>query len=155
MKSNSLYAFILGAFLVASCHYNNNYYEHTTLIENQWKKDSAVVFTIPVQEKGGAFDIFMVLRNNNDYPYSNIYFFTELTSPKGKKMIDTLEYQLAYPSGEWIGSGMGGIKQNTLVYKENFMLKDTGTYQIKIKQAMRDNPLKGIEDMGLIVEKRN
>ena len=152
MRSKILYI-VIAFFCIAGCQSPNNFYQKTISLSNGWQADSAVAFNIPVKSPKENYDIFMVIRNNNEYPFSNIYFFTEFTSPNGKKMIDTLEYQLAYPDGEWIGSGMGGIKENTLVYKEKISLKDTGTYQLKIKQAMRENPLIGIEDIGLIVEK--
>lgn len=64
-----------------------------------------------------------------------------------------MEYQLAYPNGEWMGFGMGEIKQNTLVYKEKLALKDTGIYEINVSQAMREIDLTGIEDISLMIEK--
>lgn len=144
---------VIGFFLIISCNLKESYYENSSELSSQWNQTKPVKFSFPIKKENQKFNIFLVLRNNNDYPYSNIYLFTELSSPKGEKIIDTLEYQLAYPNGEWVGSGLGAIKQNTLVYKENITLKDTGKYQLKIKQALRDNLLTGIEDIGLIVEK--
>lgn len=148
--------FLIGAVIaccVLACQPEGLIYHQSEPLNNSWSAKKAVVFTIPVKESEAGVDLSFVLRNNNDYPFSNIYFFTEFISPKGEKMIDTLEYQLAYPNGEWIGSGMGAIKQNTLIYKENIALKDTGVYQLKIKQAMRQNPLVGLEDISLLVQK--
>ncbi|MBV7440358.1 gliding motility lipoprotein GldH [Weeksellaceae bacterium TAE3-ERU29] len=153
MKINFLYLIVGFLSVIVGCESSNNYYQKEVLLSNQWQADSAVTFDVPVKSPKENYDIFMILRNNNEYPYSNIYFFTEFISPTGNKIIDTLEYQLAYSNGKWIGSGMSDIKQNTLVYKENINLPDTGTYKLRIKQAMRENPLIGIEDIGLIIEK--
>lgn len=145
---------IVAACSLWACQPEGLIYQQSQPLNNSWGAKNAVIFKIPIKEpQTEATDLSFVLRNNNEYPFSNIYFFTEFISPKGQKMIDTLEYQLAYPNGQWIGSGMGAIKQNTLIYKENLALKDTGVYYLKIKQAMRQNPLIGIEDISLLIQK--
>nr|WP_164881980.1 gliding motility lipoprotein GldH [Ornithobacterium rhinotracheale] len=141
------------AITFLACQPEGLIYQESKSLNGSWLAKDEAVFQIPVRESLSGVDLSLVLRNNEDYPFSNIYFFTEFTSPKGEKMLDTLEYQLAFPDGEWIGSGMGAIKQNTLIYKENITLKDTGIYQLKIKQAMRLNPLEGIEDISLLIQK--
>ena len=140
-------------FSVLSCRKGNFYFEEVARIENSWKAEDIKTFKIPVKNKEQKFTMYFILRNNNDYAFSNIYFFTKLKSPAGEIIVDTLEYQVAYPDGEWMGFGMGNIKQNTLVYKENIALKDTGIYQIEVGQAMRENDLVGIEDISLMIEK--
>lgn len=141
-------------FVINSCN-QNNYYEEIVPLNDHWSKNEIKTFELPVKEKGASFDLFFVLRNNNKYEYSNIYLFAELISPKGEKLKDTLEYQLAYPNGKWIGSGMSNVKQNTLIYKEKLATQDTGIYRVNVVQAMRKNDLKGLEDISLLVEKRN
>lgn len=144
---------ILSVLLLQSCEKRNFYFEQVSKLNNSWKDNDFKTFEIPVKEKNSKVTLYFVLRNNNQYPYSNIYFFTKLAAPNGEIITDTLEYQLAYPNGEWIGFGMGEIKQNTLVYKEKIQLQDTGKYKVSIVQAMREKELKGIEDISLMVEK--
>lgn len=136
-----------------SCQESSAIYDSKKPLNNSWGQKKEIDFHFSGEEQGERVSMFFVLRNNNEYPFSNIYLFTELKAPQGQKIIDTLEYQVAYPDGKWIGSGMGEIKQNTFIYKENIALKDTGEYQLKVKQAMRENPLVGLEDISLIVEK--
>lgn len=136
-----------------SCKQNNFYFEEVANIHNSWKSTDFKTFNFPVKQTEQSYNLFFVLRNNNDYQYSNIYFFTSFKSPSGEIIADTLEYQVAYPDGKWMGFGMGDIKQNTLVYKENLALKDTGIYQVNVVQAMRESDLKGIEDISLMIEK--
>ncbi|MDO5656211.1 MAG: gliding motility lipoprotein GldH [Flavobacteriaceae bacterium] len=142
--------FLLSMF---SCRQKNFYFEEVANIKNQWRSDDVKSFKFPVKENDKKFTIYFIIRNNNSYKYSNIYFFTSIKSPDGEIITDTLEYQLAYPNGKWMGFGMGEIKQNTLVFKENMALKDTGIYQVNIVQAMRETDLEGIEDISLMIEK--
>lgn len=137
----------------ASCSQPNFYFEEVAKVDNSWKKNDLKTFNFPVKNKDGKFTLYFVLRNNSEYAYSNIYFFTKLKSPSGETIADTLEYQVAYPDGSWMGFGMGDVKQNTLVFKENMALKDTGIYEVSVVQAMREAELKGIEDISLMIEK--
>lgn len=141
------------ATLVTSCGQGNFYFEEVSKVNNSWEENDIKKFNFPVKDENGTYTLYFVLRNNNNYKYSNIYFFTQLSSPTGEVLTDTLEYQLAYPDGKWIGFGMGEIKQNTLVYKENIQLKDTGLYKVSVVQAMREKGLEGIEDISLMIEK--
>lgn len=79
--------------------------------------------------------------------------------PDGIKQVDTLEYEMALPTGEWLGEGGSSIKENKLWFKENFQFTQKGMYKIDVTQVMRSNGsadgityLKGITDVGLRVE---
>lgn len=65
---------------------------------------------------------------------------------------DTLNYILAKPNGEWIGSGFGDTKETLFQYKMNHRFPKAGNYRIGITQAMRKDTLVGIEDVGVKIE---
>ncbi|MDO5509952.1 MAG: gliding motility lipoprotein GldH [Weeksellaceae bacterium] len=135
------------------CQNSSLYFEEVAVVGGEWREEDKKTFKLPVRNTDQNFTLYFIIRNDNNYPFSNIYFFSELVSPQGDIVKDTLEYQMAFASGEWIGFGMGEIKQNTMVYKENIALKDTGIYQVKLQHAMRDSILPGIVDVSLMVEK--
>ena len=124
-----------------------NYFEKTVNIDNHWEKQTPASFSFTLDDNKPR-KIYVSLRNNDSYEFSNIYFFVHQTYPNGKKEIDTLQYYLAKPSGEWIGTGMTEIKQNLLEIKD---IKSKGKHKIDIYQAMRKKSLKGIEDITLII----
>ena len=65
--------------------------------------------------------MFVNVRNDNSFPYSNLFLITEFEYPNGETFIDTLEYEMALPNGQWLGKGYGSIKENKLWYKENIV----------------------------------
>lgn len=82
--------------------------------------------------------------------------------PNGKIITDTLEYEMAYPDGKFMGSGFGEVKENKLWYKEKVQFPEEGVYQVEIQQAMRKNgkidpieKLEGITEVGFRIEKVN
>lgn len=122
---------------------------------NNWSKNHPYVFDIPVTDTIHGFDILLYMRNNNEFPYSNCYFFIDTRSPKGITRRDTVEYDFADDKGKWLGSGFSGVWSNELRYKSNIRFPYKGVYRIQISQAMRDEPLKGLMDISLRVVRKN
>lgn len=80
--------------------------------------------------------------------------------PDGKKVIDTLEYDMTDKTGKFLGKGFSEIKENKLFYKENIIFPTTGSYKVTINQSMRKSgtvsgikSLDGITDVGFRIEK--
>lgn len=141
-----------------SCDPDYVFDEYKT-VSNQWHKDSIVNFTFKAPDTITPYNVFVNLRNNNDYQYSNLFLIVSTKFPNGKIVKDTLEYRMAKPDGTFLGTGFSDIKENKLWYKEHVVFKEPGPYQFGIQQAMRKNGavhgienLKGILDVGLRIE---
>ncbi len=143
---------------VVSCD-KNRVFDVYKSVPNQWHKDSIVGFKITPPDTINPYNLFVNLRNTNAYKYNNLFLIVGIEFPHGKTIKDTLEYRMAAPSGELLGTGVGDIKENKLWYKENVVFKENGEYQITIQQAMRAHGkvkgvvnLKGITDVGFRIE---
>ena len=122
-------------------------------IDNKWSKKTEQKFKLEITDPQNPKNIIFVVRNNNDYPYSNIRFIVNFKNPKTKiAQVDTLNYVLAKPNGEWLGTGFGETKETLFQYKTNYKFPEKGTYEIGVVQAMRNDNLPGIEDLGIKVE---
>jgi len=152
--------FILICFLVYSCSESLQISEYTAIPGSSWSKDNAVEFTFKEVDSTINHNVFILVRNDENYPYSNLFLITELGLPNGEIIKDTLEYEMATPDGQWLGKGYGGIKENKLWYKENIVFPVNGVYTLQISHAMRKNgsisgiaDLQGITDVGFEIEK--
>jgi gliding motility-associated lipoprotein GldH len=52
-----------------------------------------------------------------------------------------------------MGHGLGSKFDTRLVFRKNLRFPASGKYVFEYEQAMRDEPLSGIEDIGLRIEK--
>lgn len=111
------------------------------------------VFEVPVTDTICSNNIIFTIRTGSSYPYRNIYLFVTTSSPDGKNITDTLQYNLADEKGEWYGKGFGDIHELNLPYKSNVYFPLKGTYQFKIQHGMRIEDLNGVYDFGLRVAK--
>lgn len=144
--------------LICSCDSNRVFDEYQS-ITNGWNKDSIITFDLPQMDSVPDYNLFINVRNNNDYAFSNLFLIANIQFPQGKVITDTLEYQMAEPGGEWLGTGFGDVKENKLWYKEAVRFNEPGQYKISIQHAMRKSGnetgienLEGITQIGLRIE---
>ena len=99
------------------------------------------------------YNVFINIRNASQYQFSNIYLFVTTTYPDGSTSKDTLDCPLQDPSGKWLGSGLGDLWDNRLLFKPSVKFRQAGKYTLQYEQAMRIDPLPMITDVGLRVER--
>ena len=161
MPRGNIWITLMIGIAICSCDTNRVYDEYKS-VPNQWNKDSIITFKVTPPDSINNYNLFINLRNTNDYKYSNLFLIVEMDYPNGKTVKDTLEYKMADPSGKLLGTGFTDVKENKLWYKgykAPFVFNETGEYEIKIQQAMRQNGqidgidnLEGITDVGFRIE---
>jgi gliding motility-associated lipoprotein GldH len=140
-------------FLLSSCNSKVVYTNSQTMPEETWKLMDIAAFKVSITDTLNSNNVFFTIRNGSSYPFRNIYLFVTTTSPDGKKITDTLQYNLADEKGKWYGKGFGDIHELNLPYKSNVYFPLKGTYEFKIQHGMRVENLKGVYDFGLRIEK--
>lgn len=154
-KYLSLLFVFLFAIMIASCDKKMVFEKYKAIPPAGWHKDSLIIFNIPVFDTLQNHNLYIDIRNETTYKYSNLWLFIEIMQPNGKTMKDTFELVLAEPSGEWLGSGIGAIKTRQSILRRGVYFPVPGEYTVKIQQGMREDVLKGIHDVGFRVEKVN
>lgn len=124
-----------------------------------WHKDSIVSFTLPEMDSTNVYNMFVNVRANKNYEFSNLFLIVSLESPRGSIRVDTLEYMMADPEGRLLGQGFSDIKESKLFYKERFRFTPPGSYRVFLSQAVRRNgkisgveQLEGITEVGFRIE---
>lgn len=147
---------ILVAILFFSCDKKRVFDEYKS-VGRAWHKDSVVSFDLPELDSTKRYNLFVTLRDNNNYPFNNLFLIVGLEMPNGFTKVDTLEYQMANPDGSLMGDGFSDIKENKLFYKEKVRFR--GKYKVNIKQAVRETgkvpgvtALDGITEVGFRIE---
>jgi gliding motility-associated lipoprotein GldH len=140
-------------FILLSCNSKVVYTNSQAMAEETWKLMDIPAFKVPITDTFNSNNVFFTIRNGSSYPFRNIYLFVTTISPDGKKITDTLQYNLADEKGKWYGKGFGDIHELNLPYKSNVYFPLKGTYEFKIQHGMRVENLKGVYDFGLRIEK--
>jgi len=118
---------------------------YRTMPENGWDKDSILTFSFNITDTTATYDVMFSIRHTVNYPYQNLWLFTNQ---------DTMEIFLADQRGEWLGNGRGTLREMPVIYKQAIRFPHSGDYTISLQQGMRTNCLKGISDIGVIINKQ-
>lgn len=157
---NSSKFFFYGLFTVSlfwiACTDNSTLFEENKTIQDaNWDAEKVFKFETEIPDTSNGYNVYLNLRNAGNYPYSNVFLFVNTYFPNGTIDKDTVEIMLASPEGKWMGRGLGDIWDNRILFKRNVTFPAKGKYRFEISQAMRLNPLPGITDAGMRIEKVN
>ncbi|WP_395046232.1 gliding motility lipoprotein GldH [Flavobacterium sp.] len=149
--TNSFLLFFV-AFGLVSCDKSQVFDEYHTF-DDGWKKNSIINFTFDQEVSKKPYNLFINIRDNDDYEFSNLFLIVKLEHPDGLTKVDTLEYQMANPDGTLLGEGFSDIKESKLWYKEKMMFSKKGKYKLSIQQAVRQTgKVQGVEKLDGITE---
>ena len=158
MKIKNSILFILLFLLVISCD-KTRVFDQYKSVGKAWHKDSIVTFELPKLDPKKSFNMFVNVRDNDNYPFNNLFLIVSLEQPNHQVKVDTLEYQMTNPDGKLLGDGFSDIKENKLFYKNKVNFTQKGIYKIHIKHATRQTgkiegvaSLAGITDVGFRIE---
>lgn len=151
---------VCAVILLASCGDKVVYSQYERFDEDKgWAKDYQPKFEFNCEDTNQFYDVYLNVRNAEGYPFRNLFLFLHTTQPNGTKTTDTIECILADEKGKWLGSGMGDLFDNSVLYKKNTRFHQKGKYVFAYEQAMRYgdknviDPLPLIMDMGITIEK--
>lgn len=153
VKPFGLLAVAMLAIILSSCNGNVVYSEYQKLPEEGWKISNKLSYDVAIEDNSKYYNVYLMVRHADAYPYSNLYLFLKTTYPDGKVSSDTLECILANKKGEWQGDGAGDLWDNKILLKKNVHFPKNGKYSFSFEQGMRSDPLPMILDFGMAVEK--
>ncbi len=149
------------ALLFVSCDKKRIFDEYRE-IDGSWHKKQKIAFSFEQNDTVQEYNMFVNIRNNDEYPYNNLFLIVSMLQPDGVTKVDTLEYQMANPDGSLMGEGFSDVKESKLWYKENAKFPKVGKYVVTVQQAVRETgkvpgveQLQGVSEVGFRIEKTN
>lgn len=139
---------------MVSCGNNKLYDESVVIPDAKWDNKNIPYFDVTVDDTLTDYAFYLNIRHLENYRYSNLYVFMHTEFPNGNVTHDTIECTFAYPDGKWMGKGSGTIRSAKILLNPALRFPLKGDYHFQIEQAMREEVLKGITDIGICVEKQ-
>ena len=159
MNNPSFFLCLISVLICVACSDNSSFRKDQNT-PNGWDLNQPIVFNIQESLDTPA-DLYIHLRNDQSYPFSNIFLVATIRAKDSLIESDTLEYAMAKPNGEWLGTGFSSVKESKLWWKENWQAPVEPPYTLEIAQANRVNgrekaalKLAGIVSVGLSINPR-
>ena len=143
--------------LIFSCKDEDILFSSHIETEGAWLKNEAIAASLEFYES--PIDIYLILKLNEDYPFSNIYLLSSIKN-SDLKITDTISFKFDYSKNENLLSRQMRIKTFRIpIYKGMNLTEKT---LVEISHAVRfidsTEPVKkleGILDVGILVNKSN
>lgn len=145
---------VLVTVLLVSCGNDKLFNDSVVIPEAKWDNRMLPFFDLTVNDTLSDYAFYLNIRHLENYRYSNLYVFLHTEFPNGNITHDTIECTFARPDGSWMSKGSGTIRSAKILLNPALRFPLTGSYHFEIEQAMRDDVLKGITDIGLSFEKQ-
>lgn len=126
----------------------------------KWAYNFQPEFTFEIPDTNSNYKVFLIFRYDAAFEFSNIWVRSWTKQPgdsvytEGKR----IETVLLAADGTRLGNNVGGVYEYKVQLKagQDFEpFKQPGTYSVKLEQIMRKNPLAGLLNVGLRVERYN
>ena len=141
--------------LLVFCACNKPVFEHYEKVKDaNWSQKDAYTFDVEIPE-AGRYALFINLKYNENYAWSNLWLRADLQPPKGEKISQRFNIPLFNPEGEPLQDALGAtyfrkfpaqrLEQKLLP----FDAEQAGNYKFTLHQEMRSTDLQGIEKIGL------
>ncbi len=152
---NRVFLIISYCLLVAitSCKQDELFERLEPVPGGQWKSGFIPSFTFNLADTTVAYNVYVTIRHTNDYAYNNIWLQSGLQLPGDTVLTQKLDLKLAASDG-WLGTGMDDIfEAHIKVTPQPQRFPRSGPVTFTLKQIMRQDPLPGILQVGMRVEK--
>lgn len=139
--------------IYSACDNTTVYNKSKSLPEGGWKQQDTVYFATLLKDSLHTYKVTLEIRNNSNYSYTNLPLLFEMRTPPNKDNLkDSIIIKLANSKGEWLGKGWGGLYQSEYTVGR-IQANSPGIYLFKLIYLLPDKSLKGINDIGLKLER--
>ncbi len=149
---NTFYCLFLLFFL--SCNKENVLLDQNLRMEKaEWNYMDNPSFSVDISDTNTTYSVFVNVRFEAEYNYSNLFFLFNVIMPDGTKKQERIECELFDKEGLPLGKGLGDLFFIRYRIPRISKLNQVGKYQFTLEQNMRIDHLKGIHDIGVRIEK--
>ncbi len=143
---------VLFLLIFSACNQHVLMDENLAVDDEGWDYRNRAGFEVLVEDTLSLHAFYLNVRQKESYRYNNLYIFLHTTFPNGTLTHDTIECVLAQPDGKWLGKTSGSYISNQILLNESLRFPLAGQYRFEIEQAMREEKLQGIADIGIRIE---
>jgi gliding motility-associated lipoprotein GldH len=157
-----LVAFILACTFMSSCSQPQitAYQKQVGIPAAKWSYNFQPEFSFDISDTSAQYRVFLIFRYDAAFEYSNIWLRLKMKAPGDStyNLGNRIETVLIAHDGSRLGNDVGGIYEYKVQLdpKTDYQpFTKAGSYTIKLEQIMRKNPLVGLINVGIRVERFN
>ncbi len=141
--------------LLAACDSTRVYDNNHDFPKLYWPATEKPAFSFTIADTAALYNLYANLRHDNSYPFANLYFTFTLADSSNiqfRKLFtaDFYDRKTGKPLGS---SGIGFLYHHRVPLLTQYRFAQPGTYTVRFEHFMRTDTLRGVQAIGLRVEK--
>jgi len=154
MKKPTTSAYIISLLLsfcmvILACSTNSHFEKFEDVSNDSWLNADTIEFNYIIDSTASVEQANIHIRHASSYQFRNLWVQIE-HSIDGVESGQRHELDLAAASGKWYGDKTGAYLNFKDGLGEQFLSQ--GEHKIRLVQIMRQDPLQGIQSVGLSIE---
>ncbi|RYY99266.1 MAG: gliding motility lipoprotein GldH [Chitinophagaceae bacterium] len=148
---------LLSVLFLSGCGHIDLYERTATLKGRVWRSSEKPTFRFDIKDTTVPYQLYVLFRHTAAYNFNNVWVSLSTTFPDGTSSKVQYELPLATNEKGWLGTGMSDVYEHRVALTplgREFLFRKAGTYTFTLEQIMRENPLEGVLNVGLRVEKK-
>ncbi|MCU0447937.1 MAG: gliding motility lipoprotein GldH [Microscillaceae bacterium] len=145
------YLIIIG---ISACKSGNYYQKYEDIKLLDWKASKPTTFAVEIKETNPPLAIVAGFRYLPMIRHQALKFKLSIQSPSGKSVEQDYTVPIRNAQGEHLGSTMGEMTDLEQAINTSYQFLETGTYKFTLTQAMGEEDIAGIIEVGLILRKK-
>jgi gliding motility-associated lipoprotein GldH len=144
---------LLIVFAGVGCRQLDVYEQLKSFPSHNWASADSCQFTFTITDTTVRYHIYAIIRHEDAYHYNNIWLGITTQAPKDTVKKQSVMLTLGDNKKGWLGTGMSDVFEHRVRITRYPVQLQKGEYNFVLKQIMREDPLQGLLQAGLRVEK--
>ncbi len=148
-----VFVFCLFVVAIAACGPKNVVFEQTLDVTGtHWLYADTLNYLVQVSDTNKLYRLVVGVAHDKKYPNQNLYVRISTRFPDGKRLQKLVNFDLADPTGKWLGNCGGSECDFEVPIQEAAFFNQAGEYTFTVEQFMRVDSLNGINAVSFRVE---
>ncbi len=145
--------FVLLVSSLASCGPDYLFEEEKKIADGQWNYRDTLDFRFTVTDTAQLYNLFADFAYADTFSTQNIYLKLHTRFPDGRRVSRIRSFDLFDAQGSAVGKCSGHACNTRILLQDKAYFNLVGEYMITLEQFTRRDPLPGMSEIGLAVEK--
>ncbi len=143
----------IGLLLLCACDRTATYQNTIAFDHCCWPVATVLNFSFQIKDVAQIYDICLLVKNAQDYPYQNLYVTHSLEDDARHVLQQALKNYSLFDvkTGKPLGNGFGNIKKHEFLIVTGYQFSHPGLYTLKLEHFKRTDTLSGLQAVGVKV----
>lgn len=120
---------------------------------NTWSRFEKQQFTLMIGDISRPYDVYLILRHDDSYPFNNLYIHVILYMPDSEERVAEYDFDVKDTNGDFLSVTKNGYREITFMLRKGLRFTQEGPCTIELENLIPRIEIRGIKELGIRLEK--